>query len=287
MEPSIQLHIRSKSFQQPEINLWNIREKPGIRDQLDELVVDNNRTHVNQTVLKATRDIVDKKVTVKTIDVEGWTASGRRLYADLVVTIEGELKDLMKLLQQQDFTDQFVPEPKAAENRMIKSLFHESVSSDAREAEPPKSPEQAEAGNYKLGHTRIFGLDISIENPKGSTRSGVGRDGKEWSVKLPAHYGYIKGTVGRDKDHLDVYLGPHEKSELVVIVNQGDIDKPSQFDEHKIMLCFYSRAEAIKAYDNAFTGDIGPKLRKDVQVTDVVGLKEWLSSGNTKKPFKL
>lgn len=29
-----------------------------------------------------------------------------------------------------------------------------------------------EAGNYKMGHVKIDGYDVTIENPKGSTRSG-------------------------------------------------------------------------------------------------------------------
>ena len=57
---------------------------------------------------------------------------------------------------------------------------------------------------------RFAGFDISIENKKGSTRSGTDKDGHEWSSKMFYDYGYIRGTVGVDTDHLDVYIGPHE-----------------------------------------------------------------------------
>ena len=71
---------------------------------------------------------------------------------------------------------------------------------------PQPTKAQQEAGNYKLGHVKVAGLDISIENPAGSERSGTDQDGKPWSVQMQHHYGYIKGTVGRDKDHLDIFL---------------------------------------------------------------------------------
>ena len=74
---------------------------------------------------------------------------------------------------------------------------HEAATSPHNDlAEPTEG--QKEAGNYAKGHVRIGGLDVSIENPAGSERSGVGRDGKPWSTTMEAHYGYIRGSEGRD-----------------------------------------------------------------------------------------
>ena len=57
---------------------------------------------------------------------------------------------------------------------------------------------------YKLqGRTRLYGMDISIENKKGSYRCGVDSDGHKWEILMHYDYGYIRGTVGVDKDHLD------------------------------------------------------------------------------------
>jgi hypothetical protein len=53
------------------------------------------------------------------------------------------------------------------------------------------------------GRTKVHGMDISIENKKGSTRSGTDKDGHEWHTRMNYDYGYIRGTVGKDKDHLD------------------------------------------------------------------------------------
>ena len=52
---------------------------------------------------------------------------------------------------------------------------------------------QKEAGNYKKGHITLDGYDITIENPKGSTRSGVDANGQSWSVTMNNDYGYIRG----------------------------------------------------------------------------------------------
>ncbi len=102
---------------------------------------------------------------------------------------------------------------------------------------------QIEAGNYKKKHLRLHGLDISVENPKGSTRSGVSGDGKAWSSVMKADYGYIKGTVGADKDHVDVFIGPDRDSEFVVVINQ--VHPTSQrLDEHKCILGCKTEDEA-------------------------------------------
>jgi hypothetical protein len=150
---------------------------------------------------------------------------------------------------------------------------------------PTPSDAQKEAGNYKLGKIKnLHGLDISIENPKGSTRSGTNREGKQWSNKIKSHYGYIKGTVGADKDHLDIFLGDHasDESKDVYVVDQIDPDK-NTFDEHKIMLGYQDEAHAKKSYlenyDKNWQG-IGAinKLSMDE-------FKSWVSSGKTKKPL--
>ena len=69
------------------------------------------------------------------------------------------------------------------------------VDDNARQAATP-TPAQAKAGNYRLGHTTVGGLNVAIETPKGGTRSGVDPHGNAWSVVMPAHYGYVNGTQG-------------------------------------------------------------------------------------------
>ena len=112
---------------------------------------------------------------------------------------------------------------------------------------PQPSQEQIEAGNYKKGHVALQGLDLSIENPKGSERSGFTEEGEPWTTIAVHHYGYIKGTVGRDKDHLDAYIGDSPESENVFVVNQVNPDT-GKFDEHKVMIGFNTAEEARTGY---------------------------------------
>ena len=101
---------------------------------------------------------------------------------------------------------------------------------------------------YKLqGRTRLYGMDISIENKKGSYRSGVDKDGHKWKVLMHYDYGYIRGTVGTDSDHLDTYVGPDKNATKVYVIHQND-PVTHKYDEDKCMLCFSSAADAKAAY---------------------------------------
>ncbi|MDI9554473.1 MAG: hypothetical protein QM256_01655, partial [Pseudomonadota bacterium] len=56
---------------------------------------------------------------------------------------------------------------------------------------PQPTEAQKDAGNYAKGHVKLHGLDISIENPRGSERAGTDKAGKPWSVVMEHPYGYI------------------------------------------------------------------------------------------------
>lgn len=102
---------------------------------------------------------------------------------------------------------------------------------------PEPTEAQKKAGNYAKGHVKIAGMDVSIENPAGSTRSGVDPDGKPWSVEMKSHYGYIRGSKGKDGDHIDLFVAPHAPRDYqgpVYVVNQNNRD--GGFDEHKAIL---------------------------------------------------
>ncbi len=148
---------------------------------------------------------------------------------------------------------------------------------------PEPTQAQKEAGNYKVGRLKLGGLDISVENPAGSERSGVDRGGKAWSIKMKSHYGYIRGTVGKDKDHIDVFVRPGT-TELaadapVFVIDQHTRDR--KFDEHKVMFGYRSQDEAEKAYLENYTDDweLGP-----VGATTIAGFKQWLKTGDTTAP---
>lgn len=144
---------------------------------------------------------------------------------------------------------------------------------------------QKEAGNYKKDHGRIHGLDIAIENRKGSKRSGTDKGGKPWSVTMPAHYGYIKGTEGADGDHVDCYLGPHLDSDRVFVINQLNADTGA-FDEHKCMLGFRSADEAKFTYRRGFSGGKGDQRLGSMKEMSIDQFKAWLKDGSQKKPAR-
>ena len=103
------------------------------------------------------------------------------------------------------------------------------------------------SGHKLQGRTRLYGMDISIENKKGSYRSGTDKDGHKWRTYMNYDYGYIRGTVGTDKDHLDCYVGPDKEAQKVYIIHQND-PVTHKYDEDKCMLCFSSAADAKAAY---------------------------------------
>ena len=110
--------------------------------------------------------------------------------------------------------------------------------------------------NYKLEDRTTFqGLLISIENKKGSTRSGVNPyTGKRWKVTMTYPYGYIRMTEGVDGDHVDCFIGPDENAANAYVIHQI-IPETKQFDEDKVMLGFESAAAAKKAYLENYDSD--------------------------------
>lgn len=103
------------------------------------------------------------------------------------------------------------------------------------------------SGHKLQGRRKWNGLDISIENRKGSVRKGTDPDGHEWAITMKHPYGYIRGTEGTDGDHLDCYLGEHEDAPQVFIIHQNNPDT-GKYDEDKVMLGFKDGQEAKKAY---------------------------------------
>lgn len=138
-----------------------------------------------------------------------------------------------------------------------------------------------ESGQYAKGRVRIQGLDISIENPKGSTRSGVSPDGEVWEQELHAHYGYIHhAKPGADYDPVDIFIGPDPENEMVYVVDQ--LDKDGGFDEHKVLLGWGSERAARAGY----AANYAPGWRVGPMTAMTVGqFKEWLDKGDTTVPL--
>ena len=88
----------------------------------------------------------------------------------------------------------------AAENaeNQSPSGVQAALAAAEQETDPEPTEAQKEAGNYKKGHVRIDGFNVTIENPKGSVRRGTDASGKQWEQEMHNTYGYIRGTEGVD-----------------------------------------------------------------------------------------
>jgi len=164
----------------------------------------------------------------------------------------------------------------------IDAAAHDAATSPLNDL-PEPTQAQKEAGNYKKAHIKLHGLDIAIENPKGSERSGIDPNGEAWSVALPDHYGYIKRTSGADGDHVDTYIGNNPESLHVFVVDQVNADS-GKFDEHKIMLGFNSVEDAMRSYQAAFNDGRGHARIGSITPMTVDAFKTWLKEGETKQP---
>jgi Inorganic Pyrophosphatase/Large polyvalent protein-associated domain 1/Transglycosylase SLT domain len=181
---------------------------------------------------------------------------------------------------KQALADQFYAEL-ARKQAEINQAAHEAATSPMNDR-PEPSNGQKEAGNYKKGMVRLHGLEISVENPQGSTRSGVDPDGKPWEVEMTSHYGYLRRTEGADGEQVDVYIGNDPSSERVFVVDQVHLEE-SGFDEHKVILNATDQATAEAIYDAHFSDGKGPQRRAAVTEMTLPEFKDWLKSGDTTK----
>lgn len=164
--------------------------------------------------------------------------------------------------------------------------FSLRLKSAIEETETNPSDAQKESGNYKKGHIKFGGYDYTIENPKGSTRSGKDSDGKEWKVTMHDTYGYIRGKFGKDGDHLDMFI--NDKADLdnwngdVFVVDQVNPD--GSFDEHKVMYGYDSMDDAKKAYLANYSD--GWQGLGNITGASKDEFDKWLDTSNRKiKPF--
>lgn len=164
--------------------------------------------------------------------------------------------------------------------------FSLRLKSAIEETETNPSDAQKESGNYKKGHIKFGGYDYTIENPKGSTRSGKDADGKEWKITMHDTYGYIRGKFGKDGDHLDMFI--NDKADLdnwngdVFVVDQVNPD--GSFDEHKVMYGYDSMDDAEKAYLANYSD--GWQGLGNITGASKDEFDKWLDTSNRKlKPF--
>lgn len=173
----------------------------------------------------------------------------------------------------------------------IQQIFGKRASSPAQRAVNAGAPDAAEnptdgqkrVGNYRKVHLNLDGFRISIENPKGSYRSGTSPDGTKWRNMLACDYGDIRGTESVDGDPVDIYLSDHPEKGAVFVIDQID-PKTKKFDEHKVMYGFDSIEDATKTYLACYQKGWGG-LGWITPVTKAE-FRKWIDSSTRKtKPF--
>lgn len=254
---------------------------------------DNNGNVVEQgnwivTAFDKSRSKKDKTPSEKTLstppfnqETDGVTLPSNGVTADKV-TQSSQTKETKE--------DKFSPTPRkdgesitdyaervAEEHQAQRTRKEEEAKVDTNPTEAQK-----EAGNYKKGHIKVDGLDITIEQPKGSIRRGTDANGKQWESEMHNTYGYIRGTESVDGDHIDIFLSDNPTEGNVFVVDQ--INKDGSFDEHKVMYGFSDMESARQAYLSNYEedwqglGNITEVSKKD--------FKAWIDSSKRKtKPF--
>lgn len=184
----------------------------------------------------------------------------------------GEFLKLLDMLDPKE-EDRYEEGEKEAGNKIKKAIIRKSIDYGKRLKDMMKrkgitmdelkrlssTPTEYDR-SYKLqDRIKWHGLDIAIENKKGSYRTGEDRDGKKWKTFMNYPYGRICGTKRSDNEHTDVYIGPDKKSEVVYVVHQND-PLTGRYDEDKCMIGFNDKDSAIAAYLSQYDdpGFLGP-----------------------------
>jgi len=140
---------------------------------------------------------------------------------------------------------------------------------------------QRKSGNYKKGRRKVYGLDIAIEHPKGSLRTGKDRYGNEWQSYMNNDYGYFNRTKGKDGDQIDVFLSDEPEQGNIYIIDQ---QKDGKFDEHKVMVGFSSESDALESYKANYERGAVNYLAINKVTPDE--LKSWLNVEKKNKRIK-
>jgi phage gp29-like protein len=204
----------------------------------------------------------------------GWQADPNQLQNDEPHDTEELTEHVGEALQEHAAT------PGDGASLMESAERYSKAHDASKRTERHPSDPQKTAGNYKKGKFWLRGLEFSIESPKGAKRSGHDRDGNEWSITMPCHYGYLRRTIGEDGEQVDVFIGGREQSELAFVVDQ--MGRDGQFDEHKVMVGFDNESEALAAYGAAYSAN----WKGFEAITPVTWpqLRSWLESGDMRKP---
>jgi hypothetical protein len=128
--------------------------------------------------------------------------------------------------------------PFESPNRTKKPIFH-VYTSDQDQA--PKR-----IANYA-------GFKVCVECEEGDQRHA----GSSGGAVMLAPYGYFPGTVANDGDCLDVFLGPHESSNRVFVIDTCE-PGTKKYHQPKVFLGWGTGSDVLKIFNGFYADGSGP-----------------------------
>jgi len=229
------------------------------------------------TLLASRASDHDRAATVQTLD--SWNDD----HPETIARVRGELESIIaRGSEKQQTPGGGTEEPAKAQGapQGQEESFQEALARAEAQTNTAPTEGQKQAGTYKKGVVDFAGMKVAIENPKGSTRSGIGPDGKPWSREMSHTYGYVKGTEGKDGDAVDAFLTGKPDTGKVFVINQID-PATGKLDEHKSVLGADSQQEAEAVYRANYPK--GWRGLGSIAEMPTEKFKEWLDSGNTNR----
>lgn len=131
------------------------------------------------------------------------------------------------------------------------------------------------------GSINFQGLQISIETGRSRCRQWYNpHDGSQGMSRMTLPYGYIKGTLGTDGDHVDVFVGPDHSAGNVYVVHTMKAPDFTEYDEDKCFVGLNTPEEAERAFKASYSD---PRFFGGMSVWRIDEFKEALKTLRGKK----
>lgn len=99
------------------------------------------------------------------------------------------------------------------------------------------------------GSIDFNGLQISIETGRSRCREWKNpHDGSQGMSRMTLPYGYIKGTLGTDGDHVDCFVGQDREAPEVYVIHTLKAPDFTEYDEDKCVMGVRSPEEARRVF---------------------------------------
>lgn len=176
--------------------------------------------------------------------------------------------------------DLFGEHPQETERR---AQFTQQLEQARADTHPEPTDGQKDAGNYRKGRMDFAGMEVALENPKGSKRSGVDDEGHPWESTLKHDYGYFANSRASDHEGVDVFLTGKPDTGKMFVINQVH-PETGKYDEAKVVAGARTAAEAESTYKANYSK--GWKGLGSMAEMSTERFRQWLKSGQTHKPVR-